>query len=84
MTQPFAGKGLGHFSRTMTKRLAPWRLTSIECDNNRRKLEWRFDRHLTAIAIYNCFFAGDFIKETGLSRNIDFVGGSFGAVLPPR
>jgi hypothetical protein len=37
------------------------------------KLEWRFDRHLTATVVYNHFFTGDFIKETGPSRDIDFV-----------
>lgn len=37
------------------------------------KLEWRFDRHLSATVVYNYFFAGDFIKETGPSRDIDFV-----------
>ena len=36
------------------------------------QLEWNIDRHITFVAIYAHFFAGDFIKETGAHKDIDY------------
>ena len=36
-------------------------------------VKYAFDRHLTGLAGYSHFFAGDFIKQTGSSNDIDFV-----------
>ena len=35
--------------------------------------EWRIDRHLTLTANYTHFFAGDFIRESGSGKDIDYV-----------
>lgn len=35
--------------------------------------EWRVNRHVTLTGIYSHFFPGAFIRETGLSREIDYV-----------
>jgi len=37
------------------------------------QLLWNVDRHLTFVAIYGHFFAGQFIKETGSGKDVDFV-----------
>ena len=36
-------------------------------------IKYRFDRHLTGLLGYSHFFAGDFIEESGVSDDIDFV-----------
>ncbi len=37
------------------------------------QLEWSFDRHLTVTGIYAHFFTGEFIKETGPGRDVDYI-----------
>jgi len=37
------------------------------------QLFWDIDRHLTFAAIYGHFFAGDFLKETGAGKDVDYV-----------
>lgn len=37
-------------------------------------VEWRVDRHLSFTAVYSHFFAGPFLKDTGPSEDVDFVG----------
>jgi hypothetical protein len=37
------------------------------------QVEWRIDRHLTLAANYTHFFAGDFIRESGPGKDIDYV-----------
>jgi len=37
------------------------------------QLFWDFDRHLSFVAIYGHFFAGNFLKETGPGKDVDYV-----------
>ncbi len=36
------------------------------------QLQWNIDRHITFIAIYAHFFAGQFLKETGPYKDVDY------------
>ena len=35
-------------------------------------VEWRFQRHLSLRFDYGHFFAGDFIRESGPGRDVDY------------
>ncbi len=37
------------------------------------QLQWNIDRHITFIAIYAHFFAGEFLRETGPGKDVDYV-----------
>jgi hypothetical protein len=37
------------------------------------QLEWDIDRHITLIAIYAHFLAGPFLRETGPSKDVDYL-----------
>ena len=37
------------------------------------QLEWNPDRHVTFVVIYTHFFAGQFLKETGPGKDVDYV-----------
>ena len=36
------------------------------------QLQWNIDRHITFVAIYAHFFAGDFLRETGPHEDVDY------------
>ena len=36
-------------------------------------VEWNLDRHLTLVAIYAHFLAGDFLKESGPGKDVDYL-----------
>ncbi len=36
------------------------------------QLQWNIERHITFIAIYAHFFAGEFLRETGPSKDVDY------------
>jgi hypothetical protein len=36
------------------------------------QLSWEIDRHLTFVGIYGHFFAGEFLRETGPAKDIDY------------
>ncbi|TKB77592.1 MAG: hypothetical protein E8D42_15975 [Nitrospira sp.] len=36
------------------------------------EIYWEIDRHLVLIANYTHFFTGQFLRETGASRDIDY------------
>jgi hypothetical protein len=36
------------------------------------QLQWDIDRHITFIAIYAHFFAGEFLRETGASKDVNY------------
>lgn len=37
------------------------------------QLRWNFDRHITFIFIYAHFFAGEFLRESGPSKDVDYI-----------